>query len=53
MASTLERREDWIKCCTPINISGCQRRGSPSKSWKKLVTDDLRLWHIVPNMVHH
>ena len=48
----VERSEDWIKCCTQIDISGCQGRGRPHKSWKESVTDDLRLWNIAPNMVH-
>ena len=48
----VERSEDWIKGCTQIEVSGCQSRGRPRKSWKELVTDDLRLWNIAPNMVH-
>ena len=35
-----------------MEVSGCQSRGRPRKSWKDLVTDDLRLWNIAPNMVH-
>ena len=46
------RSEDWIKCCTQIDVSGCQGRGRPCKSWKESVTDDLCLWNITPNMVH-
>ena len=48
----VERSEDWIKRCTQIDVSGCQGRGRPRKSWKESVTDDLRLWNIAPNMVH-
>ena len=44
----VERSEDWIKCCAQINISCCQGRGRPRKSWKKSVTDDLCLWNIAP-----
>ena len=39
----VERSEDWIKRCTQIDVSGCQGRGRPRKSWKESVTDDLRL----------
>ena len=38
-----EKSEDLIKCCTQINVSRCQGRGRPCKSWKESVTDDLRL----------
>ena len=48
----VERSEDWIKRCTQIGISGCQGRSSSCKSWKKSVTDVLRLWNITPYMVH-
>ena len=47
----VEKSEDRIKCCTQINISRCQGRGRPCKSWKESVTDDLCLWNIAPNMV--
>ena len=39
----IERSEDLIKHCTQINVSGCQGRGTPRKSWKESVTDDLCL----------
>ena len=48
----VERSEDWIKRCTEIDVSGCQGRGRPCKSWKESVTDDFLLWNINPNMVH-
>ena len=49
----VERSEKWIKCCTQIDISGCQGRGRPCTSWKESVTDDLCLWSISPNMVNY
>ena len=48
----VERSEDWIKRCTKIDVSGCQGRGRPRKSWKESVTDDLCLWNIISNIVH-
>ena len=39
----VERSEDWIKCCTQIDVSGSQGRGRPRKSWKESLTGDLRL----------
>ena len=48
----VERSENWINCCTQINVSGCQVRDRPCKSWKESVTDDLHLWNIAPNIVH-
>ena len=48
----LERSEGWIKHCNEIVVTGCQGRGSPRKSWKESMTDDLCLWNIDPNMVH-
>ena len=48
----VERSEDWIKHCTQINVSGCQGRGRPCKSWKESAADNLCLWNIAPNMVH-
>ena len=48
----VERSEKWIKCCTQIDISGCQGRGIPCKSWKESATDDLHLRNISPNMLH-
>ena len=48
----IERSEDQIKRCSQIDVSGCQGRGIPLKSWKESVTDDLRLWNIAPNIIH-
>ena len=42
------RSEDWINCCFQIDVSGCQGRGRPCKSWKESVTDDLYVWNITP-----
>ena len=48
----VDRSEGWIKRCNEIVVTGCQGRSRPRKSWQELVTDDLLLWNIDPNMVH-
>ena len=34
----VERSEDWIKCCTQIDVSGSQGKDRRRKSWKKSLT---------------